>query len=288
MAAIAYLAPRALRSASPLVVGLAAGAAVGGSIAADAAASGADRYDAVLRVLVGLAFVAAGCYCSARPRLASAAIVVVASLLGSGGAWPAAAALGMSLAAVLLDEDGPALGAVTGLAIGQGALRLDWPSTTGASALLGVAALLVLAIPALAHVHRRTRRLIVVGSVVAVGMAFVFGVLWAGTALTVRNDLSRAVDSANAGLDAARSGDTDVAAARLDDARALFAHAQDRLDSWWAQPIRAVPVASQNARALRVMTRAGRELSETGAETARSADPDDVKPRNGAVPLEQV
>ena len=288
VAAIAYGAPRALRSASPLVVGLAAGIAVGGSIAADAAASGADVYDAVLRVLAGLAFVAAGCYCSARPRLVAAAILTVASLLGSGGGWPAAAALGISLAAILLDEDGPALGAVTGLALGQGALRLDWPSVTGVSALVGLAAFLVVAIPALAHVHRRTRRLIVVGSLVAIGLAMVFGVLWAGTALTVRNDLSRAVDTANAGLDAARAGDTDVAAARLDEARALFAHAQDRLDAWWAQPIRAVPIASQNARALHVMTHAGRELSETGADTARSANPDDVKPRNGTVPLDQV
>ena len=288
VAAIAYAAPRALRSASPLVVGLAAGVAVGGSIAAESAASGAEIYDAVLRVLAGLAFVAAGCYCSARPRLVSAAVLVVASLLGSGGAWPAAAALGISLAAVLLDEDGPALGAVTGLALGQGALRLDWPSVTGVSALLGIAAFLVIGIPALAHVHRRTRRLIVVGGVVAVGAAFVLGVLWAGTALTVRNDLSRAVDAANAGLDAARSGDTELAATRLDEANALFASAQDRLDAWWAQPIRAVPVASQNARALRVMTHAGRELAETGAETARSADPDDVKPRNGTVPLDEV
>ena len=89
VAAIAYGAPRALRSASPLVVGLAAALAVGGSIAAESAASGADVYDAVLRVLVGLAFVAAGCYCSARPRLVAAAVLVVASLLGSGGAWPA-------------------------------------------------------------------------------------------------------------------------------------------------------------------------------------------------------
>ena len=36
------------------------------------------------------------------------------------------------------------------------------------------------------------------------------------------------------------------------------------------------------------MTHAGRELAETGADTARSADPDDVKPRNGTVPLDEV
>ena len=288
VAAIAYLAPRALRSASPLVVGLAAGAAVGGSIAADSAASGASAYDAVLRVIAGLAFVAAGCYCSARPRLVAAALLAVASLLGSGGAWPAVAALGASFAAVLLDEDGPALGAVIGLAIGQGALRLDWPSATGVSALIGVVAFLVVAVPALGHVHRRTRRLLVVGTFLLLGVVFVFGALWGATAVTVRNDLSRAVDTANAGLDAARAGDTDIAAQQFDDAQALFAHAQDRLDAWWAQPIHAVPIAAQNARALRVMTRAGRELSETGAETARSANPDDVKPRNGVVQLDKV
>jgi hypothetical protein len=288
VAAIAYAAPRALRSASPLVVGIAAGVAVAASIAADGAASGADVYDAVLRVLAGLAFVAAGCYCSSRARLISAAVLAIASLLGSGGAWPAAAALGISLAAVLLEEDGPALGAVTGLALGQGALRLDWPSVTGVSALIGVVAFLVIAVPALAHVHRRTRRVIVVGTVVLIGVAFVLGVIWGGTALTVRNDLSRAVDAANAGLDAARAGDTELAASHLDEAEALFARAQDRLDAWWAQPIRAVPIASQNARALRVMTDAGRELAETGADTARSADPDDVKPRNGTVPLDEV
>lgn len=288
IAALAMWAPRSLQSASPLVVGLAAGAAIGGSIVADSAATGASTYDAVLRVLLGLAFVGAGCYCPPRPRLAAAAVLAAAALLGAGDAWPAAVALGVSLALVVLDTDGPAVGAVVGLALGQAALRLDWPSTTGLSVLLGVAVFLVVAIPALGHFHRRTRRILVITGVLAAGCVVVFGALWGITVVSVRNDLSRAVDAANAGLDAARSGETEVAAQHLDEARALFEHAQSRLDVAWAQPVRAIPIAAQNAHALRVMTEAGRELSETGADTARSANPDDIKPKNGVVPIEQV
>lgn len=288
IAALALWTPRSLRSASPLVVGLAAGAAIGGSIAAQSAATGASAYDALLRVLVGLAFVGAGCYCPPRPRLVAAALLAAAALLGTGDAWPAAVAFGVALAVVVLDTDGPAVGSVVGLALGQGALRLDWPSTTGLSLLIGVVVFLVVAVPALGHLHRRSRRWLVVAGVVAVGFAAVFGVLWGVTVVSVRSDLNRAVDAANAGLDAARSGDTAAAADHLDEARARFERAQDHLDVPWAQPVRAVPIAAQNARALRVMTEAGRELSETGAATARTANPDDIKPKNGVVPIEQV
>ena len=288
IAALAVWAPRSLRSASPLVVGLAAGAAIGGSIAADSAATGASTYDAVLRVLVGLAFVGAGCYCPARPRLVASAILAAAALLGTGDAWSAAVAFGLSLALVVLEFDGPAVGSVVGLALGQAALRLDWPSTNGFSLVIGLVAFLVVALPALGHFHLRTRRWLVVMGMVVLGLVAVFGVLWGITVVSVRHDLDRAVDAANAGLDAARSGETEVAAQHLDEAQVLFAKAQDRLDVVWAQPVRAVPIAAQNARALRVMTEAGRELSETGADTARTANPDEIKPTNGVVPIEQV
>lgn len=288
VAALAFVAPRALRSASPLMVGLAAGVAIGASLVVDAHPTGATTYDGVLRVLGGLAFVAAGCYATATPRLVAAAVLAAASLLGSGDAWPAVAALGASLALVVLETDGAAVGAAIGLGSGQGALRLDWPEATGATLAVGALAFVIIGVPALAHVHRRTRRVLVsVGAVVAAAVAVV-GVAWAVAALSVRDDLSRAVDVANAGLDAARAGDTDTAAAHFDAAKDLFARAGERLDAWWAQPVRAVPVAAQNARALRVMTDAGRELSAVGAVTARSADPDEIRPKNGVVPLDQV
>ena len=186
------------------------------------------------------------------------------------------------------DTDGPALGAVVGLALGQAALRLDWPATTGVSLLVGSAAFLVVAIPALLHVHRRTRRKLTVAGVIAAGAVVIVGGLWGAAALSVRDDLSRAWSTWPTPASTPRAGDTVVAAKRFDQARALFEDAEGRLDSWWARPIAALPVAAQNARALRVMTRGGRELSATGADTARRANPDDIKPANGVVPLDEV
>ena len=245
-------------------MGLAAGAAIGASLVASAAATGTSGYDDALRVVTGVAFVAAGCYCPPRPRLAAAAILAVASLLGSGDAWPASVALGMALASVAIDTDGPALGAVVGLALGQAALRLDWPATTGASLLVGSAAFLVVAIPALLHVHRRTRRKLTVAGVIVAGAVIVVGGLWGVAALSVRDDLGRAVDLANAGLDAAQratrwsrpSGSTRPVRCSKD--------AEGRLDSWWARPVAALPAAAQNARALRVMTHRTRALGHRG------------------------
>ena len=288
VAAIALWARRLLRSAPPAVALVAAGASVAFSLAADSSATGSAAYDACLRVAVGLAFVLASSYCTAGPRLAAAALLLVGSIAGSGGAWPAAAAFGGSLALVLVATDGPAVGAVLGLALGQAALRQTWPATIGATAAIGTAALAILAIGALPRFRRSTRRVVWwIAAAVAVAAFLAIGA-WAVALVSVRGDLTRAVDVANSGLDAARGGDTTTAAARLDEAAALFGSAQDRLGAWWARMAGAVPVVAQNARALRVMSDSGRELSSTGADTARSADPDDIKPSNGTVPLDRI
>lgn len=288
VAAIGRFAPRALRSASPLVVGLATVAAVGGALAADAAATGAGAYDAVLRALTGVAFVVTGCYATARPRLLAASLLSAASLLGAGDAWVATLGLGASLALVVLEVDGSAVGAVIGLTLGQAALRLDWPQVSGGTLAIGIAAFAVLAWSALDHVHRRTRRAVLVGGGILAAIVVVLGGLWGAAAATVRADLNAAVASAEAGLEASREGDTATAAAHFEDARSRFERASGRLDAWWAQPIRAVPIAAQNARALRVMTAAGADLSEAGTTTARSADPETIRPRNGVVPLAEI
>lgn len=288
VALLAWVAPKVLRSASPVVVGIATAAAVAGALAADGAATGRDAYDAGVRVLVGVGFVAAGCYSTAKPRLAASALVVVASLLGSGAAWPVSVAFGASLALVLLRTDGPAIGALVGLALGQAALRLDWPEATAMSLLLGLVAFAVVVGSALAHVHGRTRRRVAVGAIgVGVLLAAVGGA-WALAALSVRGELTDAVEVARRGLDAAREGRTAAAARRFAEARRGFAHAEDRLNGWWARGVAAVPGVAQNADALRVMTRAGRELAAAGAETARRADPDAITPVDGAVPLDEV
>lgn len=288
VAALAWRVPKLLRSASPTVVVLAAAAGAVGGWVATGAPTGADGYDALLRSATGVAFVAAGCAASARPRLVASTVLALAALAGGGGAWPAAVAWGASLALVLLATDGAAIGALVGLALGQAALRLDWPDATGATLVLGAGAFVIVAASALAHVHRRTRRR-AAGVAVVIGVVLVcVGGVWAVTTWSVRDDLNRAVDTAREGLDAARAGNSRMAARRFDRAARLFAGAERRLDAWWVRPVAAIPGAAQNADALRVMTSSGRELAAAGATAARRADPDDITPIDGVVPLDDV
>lgn len=286
--ALAVFAPRLLRNSSPVAVMIVAVAGAVSGALAPGAPTRIEVLDLVLRALLGAGFVLAAATAPPRWRLVAAVLVAVPPFLGDGGGIPALLALGAAIATVLLAVDGATLGALIGLGIGQAALRLGWPHTTGLTALLALLALLALALPAISLLPRRSRRRLLVPAAVLGGIAVLVVALYAGVVLMARTNVNQGIDAANAGLAAAKRGDTVLAAKLFENSRTAFSEASDSLDAWYAKPVLAVPVAAQQARALSRMSEIGVRLAAAGARTSLAADPKATKLVNGSVPLDKI
>jgi hypothetical protein len=289
-AAVALLAPRALRRADPALLVLASlVAAIGGALA-PGDPTGIGGLDVALRIGVAIAFVVAA---SAAPPVAwivAAALVAVPMLVEDDGAGVLAfVAVGVAVGAVAaVTTPGPDIGALVGLAVGQAALRLAWPDANGASALVAAAALLALAVPAVVALRGRARRRVVAAITVVGGACVVVIGLYGLLVLSARSDVNAGVDESNAAIDALRRGRSLEAAAHFDAARDAFARAHDRLSGWWVEPARVVPIVTQQSRALEELSGTGAELAASGARTARAADVDSVRLTDGAVPIDRL
>ncbi|MFZ6004053.1 MAG: DUF4012 domain-containing protein [Actinomycetota bacterium] len=102
------------------------------------------------------------------------------------------------------------------------------------------------------------------------------------------DDFLEGVRKAEAGLDAARDGESDRAADLLDDSSRSLAAAHDALDQWWARPALLLPVVGQHARALTSVAALGTDLTDAAATAARSARVDDLQVTDGKVDLAHV
>ena len=173
--------------------------------------------------------------------------MAIPPLFGTGGDLPAMLVVGSALAMVAVGVDGAVLAAAIGLGVGQAALRFGWPETTGLTALFAFAALAVLVVTAFQATPRRSRRWLVV-PVFALGTVVVVVVAaYAVLVLLARGTVNEGIDSANAGLDAARQGNTVLAAQKFRQAEQAFADARDQFDAWWGKPVLLVPGAAQQA-----------------------------------------
>jgi hypothetical protein len=113
-------------------------------------------------------------------------------------------------------------------------------------------------------------------------------VAYAALVLVARGNINEGIDSANAGLEAARHGDTVLAAQEFDRARQAFTDASDTFGSWWGKPVLVVPGAAQQARALSRMSEIGISLAASGSRTALAADPAATRLTGGTVPLAKI
>lgn len=133
------------------------------------------------------------------------------------------------------------------------------------------------------RVRRRRRLLVVVGAVIVViGAGGVIGTLLA------RAQLESGLRHANAGLAAARAGDGGSAADHFDAASRAFDAAHDQLDAWWATPGLAMPVVSQQVRAVTSLAHVGAELTSEAAAATREARIDELEVREGQLDLAHV
>ncbi|MCU1488495.1 MAG: hypothetical protein JWN67_5241 [Actinomycetia bacterium] len=245
----------------------------------EAAPTGRPRVDVVWRVALVLATAALGG--RARPWAWLLVAATVAAAAGGIGLAAGFGALVVTLAAVGLDRTGPWAGRVVGAGAGAATLHLAWPDPFGRSALVGAAAVAVLAASA-ARASGLRATLAGLALVVVAGIA----VAVPAAALTrERRTVLDAVDAGQAGLDAARAGDAAGAATHFGAATELLERARRPGRAWWSAPARALPIASQHLRALDDVLATATEVAVSGTHTARAADLDRLRVRDGGLDL---
>jgi hypothetical protein len=279
--------PRVFLSRS--IIPVASVAAVGAAGATFA--SGEPTAISFTNVVLRACFAVAVTVASARARrwawlFASCATVAVSG--GSSLDLLGFVAAGAALAMAMLRRRSWLIGAVVGACVSQVLLRLDISDTTGVTAVASGLIAGVLLASGLGHARRSTQKRIafVTLAVGAVGAALSAGALIA--ALSAARDVRSGVDAAKQAISGARDGDTAAAATRFAAAGDSFDRANDVLGSWWATPALAVPIVSQQLDAVRTLSRAGSELSNSAAVAAVNVDVDGLRLRQGRVDLRAV
>lgn len=250
----------------PLLAGVAA------ALAAPGEPTGIGVLDALLRAAAA----------AAVSRLAGgarrSAWLVAAAVAGACAAtgWPAVAAfalLGAAVAAASARRWSRTVAAGFGALLAQVLFHLERPAAIGATAAAGVAVVAVLAVSWWQVAPKRERRAgRAIAAVAAASAAVVVGAA-AVAGAAARSGLQAGVEHTQAGLDAARAGDLEVAADRFAQAAAALGTADDSLGAWWARPGRAAPVlgrylddAADLAGAARAAAGAAERLALAGSD----------------------
>jgi len=237
-------------------------AAVGG-IAAGAAPTGIDIWDAILSgglaALISLAASRVQRQTLLIFSTLSAALVGLNFWLLFG-----VAAVLFTIASVELRRRDRLTGAVAGALAAQALLR--WPPLLffGFPSMVAAGACAFLFWKAYRFSRRDARRTITITVLTASAIVTVLLIAFAFAGLTARSDANRGVEAAQRGLAAVRSGDVETVELELAIAETALTKASNRLDALWLEPARLIPVVGQHQTALAV-------AAQEGARVARSA-----------------
>lgn len=287
--AVARARPKTFHRPHHTLTWLMVAASAAGAVFADVSPTGIDGVDAAYRV----AFATVVTLAAGRARRHARLIAGACAAVGSVGvfAWNLVAFVALGLAAGSarsVRRPARPLGVAIGALQAQVLLRLVWPDTSYATALLAGIAAVVLVVSGVRHARRREQRpaRYVLGGVAVAG--FVVLVLLGIGAFGIQRDLRAGAQAANAGLDAARAGETTKAVEQLDEAERRLAATDDGLDAPWMRPARLLPVVGRYLEAGSELTGAARAVVAPALESARLADGDALQIRGGQIDLAAV
>lgn len=241
--------------------------------------TGLAALDALLLGLAGAALATAAT--EARPLPLYLAAVVPALVQDA----PVPRVLGVAAMACALARPLPWAGTPAAALAGG----LAWASAVGAPSEPGarplvvpLVAMAVLLLSARANTPSRGFRRWFDGIVLAIGaLALVGGGLAVLAAVVAREHVADGGNLLEAGLMAARQGNTDDAIELLELAELELAEADDTIGAPWTGVALAVPGVSQNLRGLARVVDEVRALTSAGVQAAREADVDELQVRAG-------
>lgn len=258
-----------------------------GGVAAGAQPTGWRPADVVFGAVFAGVLSLAGAYSRRWAWLVTAGIAVVAAD-GGPATICAVAAIAVCLLAVGLDVRSLAMGATAVGLASNALLRLPEFLMHGAPSIVAAVAALPVCISAYRYsprrARRRARRIVAfacIGFLVVLGLGALAGYL-------AKTRVEDALQHAQAGFDAIGAGDRDTAVAELNQAASSFDDAQSIAGSWWASPIRVVPVGGQQLQAVETMAAEGRDLARSGSVAAGAIDYENLRIRGGRIDLNLV
>ena len=244
-----------------------------------AAPTGTLAVDLVM--VAGIGAMAAWAAARAPHRMLAATGVVLTPLLDFS-AWVGAGA-GVALAVVLLRHRMPALKASAGALIGAGLLLEIGPR--GPSWREGAALVVLVSIAGISAGRSSSTSRRVFGLALSAGLAVVVvaGAGFLAFAIPAERDLARAANLSENAAGVLTTSRSEGARASLALAASAFGDARTRLARWPARIIDMIPVAAQNAAALRAVALAGEQVA--AAASVAATGPADLRVGGGGVDL---
>lgn len=267
------------------VTAIAVAAAVVAIVTSDAAPTGGEVADAVLRG--GLAAGCAGAGSRSRRSLLAYTPLVLA--LGATGAWlPITLAAGAGGFAIWrFGRRDRVLGALIGGVSGMVALNLARPDVLGVTLLIAATALVPLLVSGYRTSRRSTRRRVRIGLAVAAVLVLVAVASSIVFAVVEQDRLRRAAEDARAAA-ATIGSDEAVDARRFQDAAEGFRRTVSNADSWWMAPARNLPIVGPNVRAIRSAAIAAAEVNDTASRLGRRVDFETLLRDDGSVDVGEL
>lgn len=194
-------------------------------------------------------------------------------------------ALGITLRIGMHQRNHSVMRAVaTGIALNV-LLRAELQIFAGLTSIIGLIVALLIYASGTRRRPEEQQRWINGTAIVIVIYAIAAGSIMSASAFAARSNLVDAIGNLRTGLDQLSSGDIDRAAETLDDASRQLDLARDRINAFWTQPARAVPIVAQHRRAVDDLSNDAAELVDVIATELDQLDLDSLKPENGAFDL---
>lgn len=287
--ALARARPKALHRPHHVLTWAMVAASAAGAALADVAPTGLDGVDVVYRMMFAAAVTLAAGRAKRQARLVAGACAAIGSI--GALAWNVVAFTALGLAtgsSASARRPARPLGTAIGALQSQVLLRLTWPETPYATALLAAAASVVLVVSGVRHArsHERRPAALALGTLVVGAGASV--VLLGFGVVGIERDLRAGAQAADSGLGAARAGATADAVVQLERAERHLVATDAGLARPWLRPARLLPVVGRYLDAGRDLTAAARAVVTPALESARLADGDTLQIRNGRVDLAAV
>ena len=269
-----------------LVLAIAAVAAAG-LVAADLSPTGSSALDALV-VSVSAVFVVWAA--ASAPWWAGVVVAGIGAALADSGLMIVVglAAIGFGLAIGVTRRSVPwSRAVVAGLAV-QALSDMHTVGSFGVSAIIGIAACIVLATFGIVRRPRLERKITMITVAALVGVGFLALVGFAVAAASARPDLERGDTEARHAISLLSDGKFDEAQASFAKAADLFRRADDDLGSLWAQPSRLVPGVAQNRNAVTDLVDGAADSVGVVASVLDRVDFDALRVVDGSIDIEAI
>ena len=164
--------------------------------------------------------------------------------------------------------------------------RLD--GFTGLSALIGVGSCVLLIFGGFWALQPGVRRALSYGLAATAGVTVLASLVMTVAGLSVRDELRAGTEHARQGARLAADLEADEASEAMADAATDFRAAHGRLDAWWTQPARLVPVVAQHRSAGAGLAGELADQLAAAADDLTEIDLDRLRVSDGAIDLDAI